>query len=301
MNKVGRIIGCIWPMVAAYLCQLLISAFGMAVYSMVIVFRAASNGVESPEELADYMLGNVLNADVVLLLGGIAIAGTLLMGALWYKKYRPKEHLSLKEVINRRLICVAVLLGLALQLLISLCLNAIYPILPGSMVTEYSELMESLIGGNTVLSVIITVLLAPLAEEFIFRGVILQKAKKFLPFMAANAVQALLFGIYHGNLIQGAYAFVIGMIFGYVTEYFHSVWAAILLHACLNGSAQLLSLLPETVTGNLFGYFALAFVGVLFLVAAGKLFKKARTELPEPLEAEENKKFTENSFDEYNV
>ena len=301
MNKIRKGIGCILPMLAAYACQLVISALGMAVYSMAVIFRAAADGVESPEKLADYMLANVLNADVVLLISGISIAGVLLLGALWYKKYRPKEHLSCKEVINGKLICAAVFMGLALQLLISLCLNTIYLVLPERMVTEYSKLIESLIGGNPVLSIIVTVLLAPLAEELIFRGVTLEKAKKIMPFFAANIVQALLFGIYHGNLIQGTYAFMIGLVFGYFAEYFHSIWAAILLHACINGSAQLLSLLPETLTENLIGYFVLALIGVLLFLVAGKMLPKARTKLPEPVVAEENEKFTENSFDEYNV
>ena len=121
-----------------------------------------------------------------------------------------------------------------------------------------------------------------------------------MPFFAANVLQALLFGIYHGNLIQGTYAFVLGLVLGFTAEYFHSVWASILLHAFVNGSAELLNLLPESITATLVGVIALAAVGVGLLFAAAKLYPGARKE---PLAAvEENKsktaEFTENSFDE---
>ena len=301
MNKLLKIIGCIWPMVAAYLCQLVVSAIGMAVYLMVIATNAALDGIETPMELQNYILEALPDGNAVLVIGGIAIAVTLLVGALWYKKYRPQENLIFKQMLNPKLFAGAVLMGLALQVLISLCLSVIYPLLPQNTVSEYSDLIETLIGGDTLLSIIVTVLLAPLAEELLFRGVTLEKAKKIMPFFAANIVQALMFGIYHGNLIQGTYAFLLGVLLGYVAEYFHSIWASIFLHACVNGSAQLLSLLPETWTEKMIGIVVLALAGVVFLIAAGKLFRRAKEELPESVQPAGQEEFTKNSFDEYHL
>lgn len=301
MKNTIKLLGCIWPLIAAYLCQVVVSAIGMAVYTVAIVFGAASQEIESQEQLLDYMMEAMQDGTAILLIGGIAVAATLLLGAIWYKKYCPKENRTWKQMWNPKLLIGMVLMGIALQLMISMCLNAIYPLLPQSTVSEYSDVIETLIGGNTVLSIVVTVILAPLAEEFLFRGVALQKAKKIMPFLWANVFQALMFGIYHGNIIQGIYAFFLGMLLGYVAEQFHSIWASILLHACVNGAAQLLSLIPEEVTERLAGILVLALVGVLFLVLAGKLLKKAKTELPELVYPKEQKEFIENSFDEYNV
>lgn len=301
MSKFLKLIGCIWPMVAAYLCQLVISSIGMAIYFMAVAANAALDGIESPRELQEYMMEALPDGNVILLIGAVAIAVTLLLGALWYRKHRPQESLSFRQVLNPKLVAGAVLMGLALQVLISMCLNVIYPLLPQSTVSEYSNLIETLIGGNVVLSIITTVILAPIAEEFLFRGVTLEKAKKIMPFFAANTLQALMFGVYHGNLIQGVYAFLLGVLLGYVAEYFHSIWASILLHACVNGSAQLLSLLPETLTEKLIGVFVLALAGVVFLIVAGKLFQKAKEELPKPVQPTAQEEFIENSFDEYHL
>lgn len=294
MNKFGKVFGCLMPMVLAFLCQFAVSLIGMAAYMFVIMFQAAGEEITDYEQLTEYALNRMMNGNVVMVIGGISVALTLLIGAFWYKKLRPAEHLSVKQVATGKLTGGMLLLGIALQLLISMCLNAVFAILPEQMMNDYAELMNSLIGGNVILSIIVTVILAPLAEEFLFRGVTLQKAQKIMPFVAANVLQALCFGIYHGNLIQGVYAFVLGLVFGRMVMKFRSVWAAVFLHACVNGAAQLLSVLPESVTASAFGVAGIVLAGIVFLFCSRTILQKAEAELPAPPEEE---KFSENLFD----
>lgn len=282
---VGKVFGCFWPLLAAILCQLAVTMAGSFFIGAISVFLPGL--VELTEDNVVTMV-----ADAVLGLTAVATFVTLIMGAVWYQKYRPVQNLSLKQVVNPVLCVSLFFMGISMQLLISLCLSAIFPILPQKMTEEYSALIETLIGGNLWLSLLVTVVLAPLAEELIFRGVIFGKAKKIMPFMAANVVQAVLFGIYHMNLIQGVYAFVLGILLGVVAEYFHSIWASILLHAFVNGSAELLGLLPESLTETLGGIVLMAVVAVALLLISVKLFPSARTK------CSENEKFSENSFDE---
>ena len=86
-----------------------------------------------------------------------------------------------------------------------------------------------------------------------------------------------------------------------LTEYFHSVWASILLHAFVNGFEEVLSLIPEAVTATWLGVICLAVIGVVLLFVAAKLYSPARKE-PVAVQAEEknteNELFMENSFDE---
>lgn len=58
-------------------------------------------------------------------------------------------------------------------------------------------------------------------------------------FWIANCIQALLFGIYHLNLIQGIYAFVIGLALGYLCQRYHSVIPGMLAHLVFNGMSAL--------------------------------------------------------------
>lgn len=301
MNKIGKFFGCLLPLIVALLCQVAVSLGFSLAYGVYIGMKMVALGIESEAEQEIYLANSMGSGNVVLIITAIATMVTLLVGALWYRGYKPAADFKLKEVVNGKLIGATVCLGLSLQFLISMCLNALYPILPQDLTNQYSELIESLMGGNIWLSMFVTVILAPLAEEFLFRGVTLRKAQRIMPFMAANILQAVLFGIYHLNWIQGVYAFVLGMILGFTAEYFHSIWASILLHAFVNASAEVLSALPAAVTETYIGVIGIAFVGVVLLFVAAKLYPKARKEPVEAMATEENKEnamFRENSFDE---
>lgn len=88
---------------------------------------------------------------------------------------------------------------------------------------------------------------APIVEELLFRGLLLRGIAPYNKKLAVFA-SALLFGLFHGNLAQTPYAFMVGVVLGYVTLEYSIVWA-IVLHMFNNlGFAmllpQLLSFLP---------------------------------------------------------
>lgn len=278
MNKTGKFFNCFLPILVALFCQIAVSYGFSLIYGIYMGMKMEMLGINSPVEQEVYLAENTNSADVVMLITAVATLVTLVVGAIWYRKYRPVTEFKLKEVVNGKLLLAMICLGLSLQFLISMCLNVVYPMLPQTLTDQYSELMEQLMGGNVWLSLFVTVILAPLAEEYLFRGVTMKKAQKIMPFMAANVLQAVLFGIYHMNLIQGIYAFVLGMILGFTAEYFHSIWASIVLHACVNGSAEVLAVLPEETTGTVIGIGAIAFVGVILLFVAAKLYPLAKRE-----------------------
>ena len=96
-------------------------------------------------------------------------------------------------------------------------------------------MMESIgFDDITPLLALYTVFVAPMSEELIFRGVTLKYAARATPFFLANIFQALLFGAFHGNIVQGAYAFVAGLFCGYVCYKGGSLWLSILLHMMFN-------------------------------------------------------------------
>ena len=68
---------------------------------------------------------------------------------------------------------------------------------------------------------------APIMEEIIFRGLVLRHlepyGKSFAIIMSAFA-----FGIFHGNIVQIPYAFLVGLVLGYVAIEYNIVWAMVL-------------------------------------------------------------------------
>lgn len=155
-------------------------------------------------------------------------------------------------------------------------------IIPESIMQSYIDLMETAGFGSNIFSTLAAVLIAPFGEELIFRGVCYHYACRLtagMPnrkaaFYIANTIQALAFGIFHGNLVQGIYAFLLGLLLGYLRERFGSVWASILAHMLVNGISSFLweplaLILPETVITFLIGSVVCLAVVVLGLRLGG--------------------------------
>lgn len=77
-------------------------------------------------------------------------------------------------------------------------------------------------------------IIAPAAEELLFRGVVYNGLKGFMKPVFAMVVSAAVFAGYHGNLVQGIYAFVMGCFMAYVYEYFGSFKAVVGVHMAAN-------------------------------------------------------------------
>lgn len=87
----------------------------------------------------------------------------------------------------------------------------------------------------------LTLAAAPLMEEAVFRLGIYGLLRRRLMPKAAAFLSALAFGFYHGNMIQGLYAFLLGFVFAWGYE--KCLWGkyrmAVLMHAAANGAALL--------------------------------------------------------------
>ena len=87
------------------------------------------------------------------------------------------------------------------------------------------ETLESVSGSSDSVSMFLYAsFVAPVTEELIFRGYIQgalsRYGKKF-----SILCSAFLFGIFHGNLVQTPYAFLAGLLLGYVAAEYHIGWA----------------------------------------------------------------------------
>lgn len=168
--------------------------------------------------------------------------------------------------------CPKVLLGLlllvpGLQILSSILTTLSASLFPGWM-EFYEKLMENA-GFTTSISpllILYAVLLGPIEEELTFRGVIFSSAQKAMPFWAANLFQALLFGIFHMNVIQGIYAFFIGLFLGFIAGRGGSIYFSIFLHILFNSWGTFISsdspLYQNPIATLLFFFFSIAF-GIL--------------------------------------
>ncbi|MBH1940454.1 CPBP family intramembrane metalloprotease [Mobilitalea sibirica] len=151
-----------------------------------------------------------------------------------------------------------ILIGLGCQFFISALLNVLLPFFT-KLFEEYSEIMNSIFVGHPIMIVIYSVIIAPIVEEMIFRGVMLNKLRQSFPFIGANILQAIIFGVYHTNIIQGIYAFANGILLGYICYKFQSILASIFLHMVINAAAYIYILYPGDMPINM--YLGLGVIG----------------------------------------
>ena len=76
-------------------------------------------------------------------------------------------------------------------------------------------------------------LIDPLVEEFVFRGMIFQSMRRFGDSFAL-ILSAILFAMFHGNLVQAPNAFLMGLVIGYFVLYSGSLWVGVIIHMVNN-------------------------------------------------------------------
>ena len=85
----------------------------------------------------------------------------------------------------------------------------------------------------------VSIILAPIIEEIVFRGLIQHHLEKLMPFWLALLLSAICFGVWHRNLGQFVYTFVMALIWGVIYHATGSIRHTMLIHFCMNFSAIL--------------------------------------------------------------
>jgi membrane protease YdiL (CAAX protease family) len=187
------------------------------------------------EELNQSVLSTVLS--VVIYTLSLAIV----MGLPWLiKKYRT----SAEEVGLQRLPTWFELLMAPAGFVVYLVFSAVLTAVAMQFLTfiDFDQVQET--GFNAlglsyeyILAFITLVILAPIAEEVLFRGYLLGKLRKHAPLWVAILVTSLLFAIVHGAWNVGIDVFALSIVLCLLRVWLKSLWAPIMLHMLKNGIA----------------------------------------------------------------
>lgn len=127
--------------------------------------------------------------------------------------------------------------------------------------------LEAVSGSSTSFSMFLySAVFAPFFEEILFRGYVLRTLR---PYGKRFSIlfSALLFGLFHGNLLQGPYAFLVGLILGYLACEYSVKWS-IALHIFNNLIlAEGLNLLMERMSMEMANLFSAALFGGALLLS----------------------------------
>lgn len=184
-------------------------------------------------------------------------------------KYKEKD-LQIKDKIIYVFcgFCVLILLqllcGLAIRFLDEYLFNGIISAtMPNLLPTELTRV-------NLIIYYLYVCFIGPLAEEYIFRGVIFKSLEQYGLWFAV-IISAVLFGFMHMNLNQMLSAMVIGLVFGFIRAKSGSILLTVILHIVNNVIAVVitqeffLNALKQNVV-LVIGYLFICFIGLLTLI-----------------------------------
>lgn len=166
------------------------------------------------------------------------------------------------------------LIGASLATFANMLVAALQNILP---VREYQETMNQITSGKSIWMLVFWMgIVAPIAEEMVFRWLIYFRLRDYMRMGMAMAVSGILFGIYHMNLTQAVYASILGMMFAYFLEITGNLWASVLLHIGANCWSVLMPEILLRIPKEAYVPAVLAIEAILFvgLLTGISYFKK---------------------------
>lgn len=200
---------------------------------------------------------------------------SLSLTAAFIKFYSPTVEKENNKTLSGKIIFEIIFMGIAVIALIQLVLNLIYPKigLDYNIFDSVNMIPDNGFWGN-ILLVFGLALVPAIFEELLFRKWILNISKKY-GLLFAVIFSSLLFGLYHMNLNQAIFAFLIGILFGIIAIKTGSIKLTVLLHFLNNLYACILTILEEgTVAYSMFNNIVIAlaiFGGVILLKNLPKL------------------------------
>lgn len=245
MKKTGYFFYTFVPLLVVEAVQTIAMLFmyGTGILSQLLVGKLVFPSASIADRIQDTLLSSDFNIMIMVIYSLITIA---IFGMWYYARYGGEYLPSLKKTFHPLMIAAIVILVPGTQFAAGYLVSFASIIRP-DWLEQYNQLFEtSGINDTTFLTVLYSVILAPICEELIFRGVTMRCARKALPFWLANIMQAALFGLFHLNWIQGIYAFALGIVLGYVCERGGSIYYSMGLHFLFNLWGTLSVFLPDT-------------------------------------------------------
>ena len=188
----------------------------------------------SDTEFSIQMMKGLLALTNEIVLPMLIVSGICLIIVLVIKSHIRKERYV--KAIPMKVISKYIVYGCTFNLVITIIINLI----PQSLMEKYNISVGLATTGNLWLMIIATGIMGPIAEEITFRHFILQPNRKVSDKYAV-VISALSFGIIHGNIIQAAYTFVLGLFFASETLKENNLMTSLIMHITINTSSVLIS------------------------------------------------------------
>ena len=227
VKKIWRVI---YPVLLHFAITTAVTTVGYGFIAIVAIFLL---GITDQTEITDMMMHGVVLLTGVANLVSMPVQLKLIQMDERRRKHRQYHYRRRPE----RDCSASVMLGVVLSA-IALCqilndlitLSNISEIFPG-----YQETSAQVFDGQSILMLLaVVVIVSPVIEELVFRGLLQQRLRDYLGRGWAIVLSAVTFGVYHGNVVQFIYASLIGVFLGCVLERTQDMRAPITAHIVAN-------------------------------------------------------------------
>lgn len=147
----------------------------------------------------------------------------------------------------------ALMLGVAAQFAIIFILNIIP--FPEELVDSLNNNYEYIGQSGMVVRYLSVAFVGPVAEEVLFRGLVLNKLNQNMNSWVAIIISSLIFGAMHGTVIGFIYATAVGIIMGWLYIKFDSILPCALFHIAFNTTSLIISQTGASVLVCIFSIF----------------------------------------------
>ncbi len=259
-----RIMACL-GMIGAFIAEFAIQVAVVAIIMILCIFIGYSG---NPTEIIQ---DPNVNGIASVAIAGVSIA---FFGIVYYlfKRYGIIGKAVPQQIIRAKgsYYVGIIILGVAVQAFGYGALNFIGIFAADTEVfRHYNEIMQSLDVTLSPFMLLYACFLAPVSEELIFRGVILDFGRTGFRAGVAVFLSALAFGIFHMNIIQGIYAAIFGIILGYVRLTRNSLLDSIITHMTINiAGVSIVPVVAALITmmmGEIASYALISVMGIIVI------------------------------------
>ncbi len=251
---------------------------GVVIGGIAVVSSMMSGGIDLNLDIA--ALTEQLTAVILSLTPWIVLSAIVIAVPTSYLLYKNRRQELLTFVRVQRVgaisIPMLILMALSINVMLEVALGFLSEVPAfGRFFEQYGTVEGAILGGGFTVSLIAIGIAAPIFEELLFRGLIFGELRKIMTVRLAIVVQAALFGAFHLNVVQGTYAFIIGLLLGFIYYRSNSIIAPIIIHISINASTVLLGQFVTTEQmAQAGGIIVIAAVALFFLTGAYVLLSK---------------------------
>lgn len=149
--------------------------------------------------------------------------------------YRKSPHIVVDWKISDKKELVRTVVGILLVTAFAIALNVLLSkasIIHSSL--AYDKASTALSDGSLPIKIMSNAIVIPILEEVLYRGIIAGQLYIWHGKMAAIIISSFCFGILHFNIVQFLYAFLVGLMLGYLFLYSKKLWVPMVAHGLVN-------------------------------------------------------------------